>query len=161
MGLITHRKYARKVLNLRNRPDWVALSLMSTSIATALVLPLCWTHLFEFAGGDEGNLIMACCNILVTQVLLTVLEPSVRLQIAGRLAWFARSIMWLSALAVAVPAYALQQFRNLKNRGEPALPNGLMTPDELKEFIRIHEERGWLYGQVGEELRAVLDGRTH
>ena len=43
-GKSQRRILAGKVLKVRNRPDWLLLSLMFVSIATAELLPVLWTH---------------------------------------------------------------------------------------------------------------------
>ena len=59
--------------------------MLIVSIAIGEVLPILWNHLFEAAGGTEGQIILASCTIIITQLLPAFVKPSVRLHISGRL----------------------------------------------------------------------------
>ncbi len=162
MELTTHRIFADKVLKVRNRPNWLLLSLVLVSVATGEVLPVLFTHLFT--AGSRGSIIMTNYVIIVSQVVPAFIMPSYHLQLSGRLTWFVRSVMWLTAPAVAVPAYALRKLRSRHTPHEDVM-DGLLSLTELKEYIQIHEEGegygGTLEEHVGEKIRSLLDSQIN
>lgn len=156
---MTHRIFAGKVLKVRNRPDWLLLSLVAVSVAIAEVLPLFWNHLF--AGGSVPSYVATNLVILVSQVGPTFVMPVFHLEISGRFTWFVRLIMWFSAPVTVAPAYALRRFRKWRKRGQQTRMDGLMPLDELIEYIHLHEKgQGWggtLDNHVGKAIRTLME----
>lgn len=156
---MTHRIFAGKVLKVRNRPDWLLLSLAAVSVAIAEVLPVFWNHLF--AGGSVSSYVATNLVILVSQVGPTFVMPVFHLEISGRFTWFVRLVMWFSAPVTVAPAYALRRFRNWRRRGQQVCMDGLMPLDELIEYIHLHEkDQGWggtLDNHVGKAIRTLME----
>lgn len=156
---MTHRIFAGKVLKVRNRPDWLLLSLVAVSVAIAEVLPLFWNHLF--VGGSIPSYVATNLVILVSQVGPTFVMPVFHLEISGRFTWFVRLIMWFSAPVTVAPAYALRRFRKWRKRGQQARMDGLLPLDELIEYIHLHEKGqgcgGTLDNHVGKAIRTLME----
>ena len=156
---MTHRMFAGKVLKVRNRPDWLLLSLVAVSVAIAEVLPVFWSHLFM--GGSIPSYVATNLVILVSQVGPTFVMPVFHLEISGRFTWFVRLIMWFSAPVTVAPAYALRRFRKWRKRGQNARMDGLLPLDELIEYIHLHEKGqgcgGTLDNHVGKAIRNLME----
>ena len=154
----SNRKLAGRVLRVRNRPEWLLLSLIVVSVAIAEVLPYFWGHLF--ISGSHYSYITTNLIIGVSQVGPCFIKPQLHLEITGRFIWFIRLIMWLTSPVIVLPAYALRQIRVWRRRGEQTLMDGLLPLDELKEFIRLHERGqgagGMVDNHVGEAMRSLL-----
>ena len=156
---MTHRIFAGKVLKVRNRPDWLLISLVLVSVAIAEALPYFWSHLFS-----AGNRLSSLANnfvILVSQVGPVFVMPVFHLEVSGRFTWFVRGVMWFTAPATALPAYALRRLKQWKQRGQQAYMEGLLPLDELTEFIHLHEKGqgygGTLDDHVGKAMRNLLE----
>lgn len=156
---MTHRIFAGKVLKVRNRPDWLLMSLVLVSVAIAEALPYFWSHLFS-----TGNRLSSLANnsvILVSQVGPVFVMPIFHLEVSGRFTWFVRLVMWFTAPVTALPAYALRRLRRWKRRGQQAYMEGLLPLDELMEFIHLHEKGqgygGTLDDHVGKAMRNLLE----
>ncbi|CAD6592289.1 MAG: Sec61p translocation complex subunit [Alectoria sarmentosa] len=153
------RKRAGKVLKVRNRPDWLTVSLALVSVAMLEALPLFWSHLFI----SSSTASYASVNLLIlfSQVVPTFITPIYHLEISAWFTGFARFVMWLSAPATVLPAYVLQRLRQWKRRGQQAHMDGLLPLDELKEFIYLHEKGqgygGTLDDHVGKAMRTFLE----
>ena len=160
-GLRTYRTFAGKVLKVRNRPDWLLVSLVVVSVAIAEALPFFWSHLFM--NGNKTSYLTTTVVVLVSQVGPTMVMPVFHLEISGRFTWFVRSVMWLSAPVTVLPAYALRQLRQWRKRGQQAHMDGLLPLNELIEFIHLHEKGqgygGTLEDNVGKAIRDLLEGQ--
>ena len=158
-GLMTHRMFAGKVLKVRNRPDWLLLSLVAVSVVIAEVLPIFWSHLFM--AGSTASYIMTNIVIFISQVGPTFVMPVFHLEISGRFTWFVRLIMWLSAPVTVIPAYALRRLRRWRKRGQKAHMDGLLPLNELVEYIHLHEKGqgygGTLDDHVGTAIRKLIE----
>ena len=161
MGLTNRRAYAGKVLKVRNRPNWLLLSLVAVSVAISEVLPFFWGHLF--LSGSLYSYISTNILICVSQVGPTFVMPIFHLEICGRFTWFVRALMWLSAPITVAPAYALRRFRRWRKRGQRTLMDGLLSLNELTEFIHLHEKGqnlgGMVDDRVGNAMRALLESQ--
>ena len=159
--LITHRAFAGKVLKVRNRPDWLLVSLVLVSVAIAEALPYFWSHLFS--AGDRLSSLANNFVILVSQVGPMFVMPVFHLEVSGRFTWFVRLVMWFSAPVTVLPAYALRRLKQWKRRGQQTHMEGLLPLDELTEFILLHEKGqgfgGTLDDHVGEAMRTLLEGQ--
>lgn len=153
------RTFAGKVLKVRNRPDWMLVSLVVVSVAIAEVLPYFWSHLLMT--GSRFSYLTTNIVIMVSQVGPTFVMPVFHLEISGRFTWFVRLVMWLSAPVTVLPAYALRRLRQWRRRGRPVHMDGLLPLNELMEFIRLHEQGqgygGMLDDHVGKEMRNLLE----
>lgn len=156
---MTHRIFAGKVLKVRNRPDWLLISLVLVSVAIAEALPYFWSHLFS-----AGNRLSSLANnfvILVSQVGPVFVMPVFHLEVSGRFTWFVRLVMWFTAPVTVLPAYALRRLKQWKQRGQQAFMEGLLPLDELTEFIHLHEKGqgygGTLDDHVGKAMRNLLE----
>lgn len=160
-GPITHRVFAGKVLKVRNRPDWLLLSLVFVSVAIAEVLPYFWSHLF--APGDRLSSLANNIVLLVSQVVPVFVMPVFHLEVSGRCTWFVRLVMWSTAPVTVLPAYALRRLKRWKQRSQLAHMEGLLPLDELTEFIRLHEKGqgygGTLEDHVGKAMRSLLEAQ--
>ena len=158
---MTHRTFARKVLKVRNRPDWLLLSLVAVSVAIGEVLPMLWSHLF--LASSLSSYVTTNIVIIVSQVGPTFVMPIFHLEISGRCTWFVRFIMWFSAPVTMVPAYALRRLRRWRKRGQKAHMDGLLPLDELIEYIHIHEKGqgygGTLDNHVGKAMRDLMEAQ--
>ena len=158
---MTHRTCAGKVLKVRNRPDWLLLSLVAVSVAIGEVLPVLWSHLF--LAGTLSSYVTTNVVIIVSQLGPTFVMPFFHLEISGRCTWFVRFIMWFSAPVTMVPAYALRRFRRWRKRGQQAHMDGLLPLDELIEYIHLHEKcqgyGGMLDNHVGKAMRALMEAQ--
>ena len=156
---MTHRVYAGKVLKVRNRPDWLLLSLVVVSVAITEVLPMFWSHLF--AAGSFSSYLATNFVIFSSQVGPTFVMPMFHLEVSGRFTWFVRLVMWLTAPVSMVPAYALRRLRKWRKRGHDIHMDGLLPLDELKEYIHLHEKGqgygGTLDDRVGETMKNLLE----
>lgn len=156
-----YRTCAGKVLKVRNRPDWLLLSLLAVSVAIGEVLPVLWSHLF-LAGG-LSSYITTNIVIVVSQIGPTFIMPFFHLEISGRCTWFVRFIMWFSAPVTMVPAYALRRFRRWRKRGQQAHMDGILPLDELIEYIHLHEKDqgygGTLDNHVGKAMRDLMEAQ--
>lgn len=155
------RNFAGKVLRVRNRPDWLLVSLVVLSVAILEVLPIFWSHLFM--ASTSTSYITSNIVILVSQVGPTMVMPVFHLEISGRFTWLVRLIMWLCAPVTVLPAYALQRLKQWRKRGQPVHMDGLLPLNELIEFIRLHE-KGQKYGgtlddNAGKAIRFLLEGQ--
>ena len=153
--------FAGKVLKVRNRPDWLLVSLVVFSIAIAEVLPLFWSHLF--LSGSRLSYLATNAVIMVSQVGPTFVMPVFHLEVSGRFTWFVRSIMWISAPVTLLPAYALRRMKQWRKRGQPVHMDGLLPMNELIEYIHLHEKGqgcgGTLDDHVGKAMRNLLEGQ--
>lgn len=161
LGPMTHRAFAGKVLKVRNRPDWLLLSLVLVSVAIAEVLPYFWSHLF--ATGSRFSTLANNVVILVSQIGPVFVMPVFHLEVSGRFTWFVRLVMWFSAPVTVVPAYALRRLKRWKQRSQQAHMEGLLPLDELTEFIHLHEKGqgygGTLDDHVGKAMRSLLEAQ--
>ena len=102
--------------------------------------------------------------ILVGQVGPTIFMPVFHLEISGRFTWFVRFVMWFSAPVTVLPAFALRLLQQRRKRGQPVHMDGLLTLNELLEFIRLHEKGqgygGTLDDHVGKVIRDLLEGQV-
>ena len=160
-GLIPYRSLAGKVLKVRNRPDWLLVSLVVVSVAILEALPVLWSHLF--LASNTTSYLTNNVVILVSMVGPTFVMPIFHLEISGRFTWFVRSVMWLSAPITLLPAYALRRLKQRRRSGQQAHMDGLLPLNELIQFILLHE-RGQGYGgtlnnDVGETIRDLLKGQ--
>ena len=146
-------------MKVRNRPNWLLLSLVAMSVAIAEVLPFFWAHLFM--SGSSYSYIASNIVICVSQVGPTLVMPIFHLEISGRFTWLVRFFMWLSLPVTLIPAYALHQFRRWRKRGQPTRIDGLLPPNELIEFIHLHETSsgfgGMVNDHVGKAMRSLLE----
>ena len=158
---MTHRECAGKVLKVRNRPDWLLLSLVAVSVAIGEVLPVLWSHLF--LAGTLSSYVTTNVVIIVSQVGPTFVMPIFHLEISGHCTGFVRFIMWFSAPVTMVPAYALRRFRRWRKRGQQAHMDGLLPLDELIEYIHLHEKGqgygGTLDNHVGKAMRDLMEAQ--
>ena len=158
---MTHRTCAGKVLKVRNRPDWLLLSLVAVSVAIGVVLPVLWSHLF--LAGSLSSYVTTNVVIIVSQIGPTFVMPFFHLEISGRCTWLVRFIMWFSAPVTMVPAYALRRFRRWRKRGQQAHIDGLLPLDELIEYIHLHEKGqgygGTLDNHVGKTMRDLMEAQ--
>ena len=156
-----HRTFAGKVLKVRNRPDWLLLSLLAVSVAIGEVLPVLWSHLF--LAGSLSSYVTTNMVIVVSQIGPTFIMPFFHLEISGRCTWFVRFIMWFSAPVIMVPAYALRRFRRWRKRGQQAHMDGLLPLNELIEYIHLHEKGqgygGTLDNHVGKAMRDLMEAQ--
>ena len=102
--------------------------------------------------------------ICVSQVGPTFVMPVFHLEVSGRFTWLVRLIMWLTAPVTVVPAYALRRLREWRKRGQDTPLDGLLSLEELIEFISLHE-RGQNRGgpvddHVGMRVRVLLREQT-
>lgn len=155
------RVYAGKVLKVRNRPDWLLVSLVVVSVAILEILPLLWSHLFVSSNATSyvtGNML-----ILVSQVGPTFVMPVFHLEVSGRFTWLVRLVMWFSAPVTVLPAYALRRLKRWRKRGQQPHVDGLLPMNELKEFIYLHEKGqgygGTLDDHVGKMMRDLMQGQ--
>ena len=159
MELIIHRNFAGRVLKVRGRPNWMLCSLVVVSVAIGEALPLFFSHLFS--GNSSGSFIMTNLVIIVSQVGPTFVMPVFHLEVIGRVTWFIRLIMIFSAPAAVFPAYGLRRIKQWRKRGQPVHLEGLLTPNELIEFIRLHERSqgfgGMVEDHVGKAARDLLE----
>ena len=134
-------------------------SLVVVSVAIGEALPLFFGHLFS--GNSSGSFIMSNLVIMVSQVGPTFVMPVFHLEVTGRVTWFIRLIMILSAPVAVFPAYGLRRIKQWRKRGQPVHLEGLLPLNELIEFIRLHE-RGQGFGgtiedHVGKAVRHLLE----
>lgn len=155
------RKFAGKVLKVRNRPNWMLLSLLAVSAAIAEALPFFWSHLLE--ASLKNSYLATNVVILVSQVGPTFVMPVFHLEVSGRFTWLVRCVMWLSAPATVLPAYALRRLKQWRKRGQQAHMDGILPLNELTEFIHLHEKGqgygGTLDDRVGKMMRNLLEGQ--
>ena len=160
-GLIRYRRFARKVLKIRNRPDWLLVSLVVVSVIILEVLPIFWGHLFM--ASRASSYLTSNVVILVSQVGPTFVMPIFHLEISGRCTGLIRLVMWLSAPITLLPAYALRQIKQWRKRGQQPHMDGILPLDELIEFIHLHEKGqgngGTLEDHVGKAMRDLLKGQ--
>ena len=134
-------------------------SLVVVSVAIGEVLPLIFGHLFS--GNSGGSFIMTNLVIMVSQVGPTFVMPVFHLEVIGRITWFIRLIMILSAPVAVFPAYGLRRIKQWRKRGQPVHLEGLLPPNELIEFIRLHERSqgfgGMVEDHVGKAARILLE----
>ena len=113
--------------------------------------------------GYKTSYITTSVVIMVSQVGPTFVMPVFHLEVSGRFTWLVRSIMWLSAPVTVLPAYALQQLRKWRKRGQQPHMDGLLPLNELIEFIHLHEKGqgygGTLDDDVGKAITDLLRGQ--
>ena len=134
-------------------------SLVVVSVAIGEILPLLFGHLFS--GNSSGSYIMTNLVIIFSQVGPTFVMPVFHLEVIGRITWFIRLIMIFSAPAAVFPAYGLRRIKQWRKRGQPVHLEGLLPPNELIEFIRLHERSqgfgGMVEDHVGMAARNLLE----
>ena len=157
--LTDQRKLAGRVLKVRNRPNWLLISLVILSVAIAEALPVIWSHLF--LANSLASYITTSIVIFVSQVGPTFVMPVFHLEISGRCTGFVRFIMWFLAPVTVVPAYMLRRFRKWTKRGQEAHMDGLLSLDELIEYVHLHEKGqgygGMLDDHVGKAMRDLME----
>ncbi|KAM0804952.1 hypothetical protein BDR22DRAFT_475181 [Usnea florida] len=153
------RNFAGRVLKVRGRPNWMLCSLVVVSVAIGEILPLLFGHLFS--GNSSGSFIMTNLVIIFSQVGPTFVMPVFHLEVIGRITWFIRLIMIFSAPAAVFPAWGLRRIKQWRKRGQPVHLEGLLPPNELIEFIRLHERSqgfgGMVEDHVGKAARNLLE----
>lgn len=157
----TPRKNAAKILEVRNRPDWLLTSLILASVMVAEGLPLVLNQLLPSDAIWVSFLVSTTAVALFGEIIPQTVMPLYTLEISGRCMWFVKTVMYLNAIPAFIPAYALRKFRCWRKRKEPYKMDGIMDMDELMEFVRLHEQSechgGQLLDEAGTLVRTVME----
>ncbi len=148
------RKHAQMILGVRGRPNWLLVSLILSSVMVAEGLPLILSHLFP-PGSWAAFAISTLCVTVIGEILPQAIMPLFVLEVAGRMMWFVKALMWLMAIPGVLFAYPLRLFKTLKKKRHPYKMDGILEVDELIEFIRLHEKGEGLGGNLEDGVGCI------
>lgn len=143
------------ILGVRNRPNWLLVSLILSSVMVAEGLPLILSHLFP-PGSWAAFAISTICVAVIGEILPQAIMPLFVLEFAGRMMWFVRALMWLMAIPGILFAYPLRLFKTWKKKRHPYKMDGILEIDELIEFIRLHEQSEGLGGRLEDGVGCIV-----
>ena len=154
------RAQAHTILSIRRHPNWLLTSLILASVALNEGLPLIMNHLFPI-GAWKPFVFSTILVTLIGELLPQAIMPLFIFPIVNKCSWFVYAIMWLSA-PLSIPIGRGFRWCRSKSRGGDKL-DGILEVEDLGEFLRAHEVKqrlgGNLDGRLGEVLRRVLASR--
>lgn len=156
IGLIPPRKHARRILALRNRPHWLMVSLVFASVGLAEALPVLVNHIFppnSWVAYFGCTFAVAIFGTIIPQTLVQVYL----LELAGRLVWLIRLVMYAMIIPSAPFAYALRRIRRFRKRHDPpGKVDGIMSLPEVIEYIDIHAKGTGFGGDIEDSVAGAI-----
>ena len=132
------RKRAQSIFDVRDRPNWLFISMILASTLVAEALPLLISRVS--GNGHLIPLLISTLGIgLFGEIIPQAVMPLYVLEIGGRCIWFVKTVMWMMVLPALPLAFTLRKLKQWRNQGQSYTMDGILTMDELIEFIRLHE----------------------
>lgn len=148
---------------IRDRPNWLLVTLIITSVLIAQALPMTLSYMMPSISTWMTFFLSTTAVTLIGEILPQAVVPLWILEIGGRSVWFLRVLMWILAIPACIPAWALKTARGWRGKKHTDRRDGVLELDELIEFVRLHQTScdfsGPLTDECGSLARAVLSSQ--
>ena len=108
------------------------------------------------AGSVESFLISTVVVSFVGQIIPQAILPLYILEATGRFVWILRLLMYVLAVPAAIPAYGLRLLKRWRLRDRSGDMEGLLSTEELLEFVRLHEKGENMGGRLDDDLGKMI-----
>lgn len=153
------REFAKRILKLRSRPNWLLVTLIIACVSVAESIPLSLNFMLRTGSAWLAFGLSTTSVILLGELVPHALVSVFVLEVGGRAFWFLKCLMWFLAVPACIPAYALRRFKRWRGRNQDE-KEGLLEVDEMMEFLRLHQHSSGYGGtwtdNCGSMMRAVL-----
>lgn len=148
---------------VRDRPNWLLVTLIITSVLIAQALPISLSYMMPSISTWMTFFLSTTAITLIGEILPQAVVPLWILEIGGRSVWFLRVLMWVLAIPAFLPACALRIARQWRGKKHADRRDGVLDLDELVEFVKLHQIscdlNGPLTDECGSLVRAVLSSQ--
>lgn len=124
-------------------------------MAVGNALPLTLNHLFA-VGAVVPFIVSTVLVALLGNLIPQAIVPLYILGVASRMTWLMNALMWLTAPLSVPLGWAFRFCKVWGKRHQKWRTDGILDPQELAEFVRLHQTSVGLGGRLGVDIGGLV-----